>query len=164
VSLILVTAANAPYMERIAPYLHSIQAFAWSFDRRVLVTVGCRVDMPSELEDIEAVPLPASQAVGHTGNWCIQQGCFLDVLGASDDDVLVFTDGDIVLQRPPVDDELAWKQPCWMHQFPVWPTACEAGSGTASMSSSSDGMSTRQPTVTSTRRSNDQAKAWMLCR
>jgi len=110
VSLILVTAANAPYMERIAPYLHSIQrhAGAHDFDRRVLVTVGCRVDMPAELASIEAVPLPASQAVGHTGNWCIQQGCFLDVLGASDDDVLVFTDGDIVLQRAPTGDELAW--------------------------------------------------------
>jgi len=108
VSLLLVTAANGSYLPRIAPYLHSIQACGGAFDRRVLVTVGCRVDMPPELPSIEAVPLPAAQAQGHTGNWCVQQGCFLDVLGADDDDVVVFTDGDVVLQREPTSDELAW--------------------------------------------------------
>jgi hypothetical protein len=107
-SLILVTAANGPYMVRIAPYLHTIAQHGQAFDRRVLVSVGCAVQMPDELGGIDTIPLPASLALGHTGNFCIQQGCFLDVLGATDDDVIVFTDGDVLMQRTPTVDELAW--------------------------------------------------------
>ena len=107
-SLILVTAANRDYMDRIAPYLGSIQEHGWGFGRRALITVGCRVEMPPELENIEAVPLPADRARGHTGIWCVQQGCFLEVLNCADDDVIVFTDGDVRMQRPLSDDELAW--------------------------------------------------------
>lgn len=113
-SLILVTAANRPYMDRIAPYLHTIAAYGGAFDRRVLVTVGCQVEMPAELSGtgfasaIEATPLPAAQAQGHTGNSCIQQGCFLEVLGAADNDVIVFTDGDVRMQRGLSDAEQAW--------------------------------------------------------
>lgn len=122
----LVTAANRPYMDRIAPYLHTIQEYGCYsedgneryFDRRILVTVGCQVEMPEELADIEAIPLPAALARGHTGNSCIQQGCFLDVLGADDSDVIVFTDGDIRMQRPPGADELAW-----MRAIPQWTVA-----------------------------------------
>lgn len=117
-SLLLVTAANRPYIERIAPYLHTMQEHGWAFDRRVLVTVGCQVEMPPELGAIEAIPLPAALAQGHTGNYCIQQGCHLDVLGCADDDVIVFTDGDVRMQRPPTDDELAW-----MRTIPSWTIA-----------------------------------------
>lgn len=106
--LILATGANASYIERITPYLHSIQRHAGSFDRRVLVTVGCKVEMPDELDMIEAIPLPAERALGHTGIWCIQQGCHLEVLSADDNDVVIFTDGDIVLQRGLTIDEVSW--------------------------------------------------------
>lgn len=106
--LLLVTAANRPYIDRITPYLHTIQAHGAAFDRRILVTVGCQVEMPPELEDIEAIPLPAALTRGHTGNFCIQQGCHLDVIGAADDDVIVFTDGDVRMQREPAANELAW--------------------------------------------------------
>jgi hypothetical protein len=107
-SLLLVTAANRPYMDRIAPYLHTIQQHGSDFDRRVLITVGCQVAMPAELSTIEAIPLPTAQALGHTGNFCIQQGCHLAALGADDDDVIVFTDGDVRMQRALTVDELAW--------------------------------------------------------
>lgn len=109
-TLLLVTAANAGYLPRIAPYLHSIQRHAspHDFDRRVLVTVGCRVELPPELPSLEAVPLPSADVWGHTGNWCVQQGCFLDVLGAEDDDIVCFTDGDVVMQRTPSGDEMSW--------------------------------------------------------
>lgn len=107
-TLILTTAANRPYMDRIAPYLHTIQEHGWRFDQCVLITVGCQVEMPPELNGIEAFPLPATQVRGHTGNFCIQQGCFLDVLGAAPDDVIIFTDGDVRMQRAPTDNELAW--------------------------------------------------------
>lgn len=107
-SLLLVTAANRGYIDRITPYLHTIQAHGAGFDRCILVTVGCQVEMPPELEDIETIPLPAVLARGHTGNFCIQQGCHLDVIGAADDDVIVFTDGDVRMQREPTADEIAW--------------------------------------------------------
>lgn len=106
--LILATAANDTYLPRIAPYLHTIERNGQAFDRRVLVTVGCKVEMPAELGSIEAIPLPADRALGHTGIWCVQQGCHLEVLDAADDDVVIFTDGDIQLQRGPNEDELAW--------------------------------------------------------
>jgi hypothetical protein len=107
-SLILITAANRPYMERIAPYLGTIQEYGAGFDRKVLISVGCVVEMPEALSSIAPIPLPAHLARGHTGNWCIQQGCFLDVLDCADDDVLVFTDGDIRMQRGPSEAELSW--------------------------------------------------------
>ncbi len=107
-NILLVTAANRAYMERITPYLHTIAQHGRTFDRRVLITVGCQVTMPEELDSIEAIPLPAAQAVGHAGNQCVQQGCFLDVLSAADDDVIVFTDGDVCMQREPCESELAW--------------------------------------------------------
>lgn len=107
-SLLLVTAANRSYIDRIAPYLHTIAAHGGAFDRRILVTVGCQVEMPEELGAIEAIPLPVALARGHTGNSCIQQGCHLDVLGCADDDVIVFTDGDVRMQRGPTANELAW--------------------------------------------------------
>lgn len=106
-SLLLVTAANRPYLERITPYLETVVENGAAFDRRILVSVGCRVEMP-EGSPIEPVALPAAQALGHTGNFCVQQGCFLEVLGAADDDVIVFTDGDIRMQGEPRADELAW--------------------------------------------------------
>jgi hypothetical protein len=107
-SLILVTAANRPYIERIAPYLATIQEHGEAFDRRVLISVGCIVEMPEALSSIAPIPLPAHLAQGHTGNFCIQQGCFLDVLDCADDDVIVFTDGDIRMQREPSEAELSW--------------------------------------------------------
>lgn len=109
-TLHLVTAANRPYIERITPYLYTLQAHGTRFGAQMtLITVGCKVDaVPDALSDFSFVPLPASEARGHTGNYCIQQGCFLDVLGAADDDVIIFTDGDIRLQRPPSADEVAW--------------------------------------------------------
>lgn len=106
--LILATAADKNYIERITPYLHTVAEHGAAFDRRVLVTVGCQVEMPEALGAIEAVGLPAVMILGHTGIFCVQQGCFLEVLGASDDDVIVFTDGDIRMQRPPSNAELAW--------------------------------------------------------
>ena len=116
--LYLVTAANRPYIGRIAPYLHTIQEHGGAFDRRVLVTVGCQVEMPGELPAIEAVPLPSARALGHTGNYCIQQGCFLEALDCADDAVVVFTDGDIRMQRAPTADELAT-----LRAIPPWTMA-----------------------------------------
>lgn len=104
----LVTAANKPYMEKIAPYLHSIQEHGGAFDRRVLITVGCQVGMPEALNNITPVSLPSASVQGHTGNYCVQQGCFLEALGTAADDVLIFTDGDIVMQRAPTVAELSW--------------------------------------------------------
>lgn len=117
--LMLVTAANGAYLARIAPYLATLQAHAGAFDRRVLVTVGCQVEMPGTLPHIEAAPLPAARALGHSGNWCVQQGCFLESLDAADDDVIVFTDGDIVMQRPPSTDEIAWMRAIPPHTVAV---------------------------------------------
>lgn len=118
-NLILATASDRAYMERITPYLHTIQAHGAAFDRRALITVGCRAEMPAELAAIEAIPLPAERALGHTGIWCVQQGCFLEVLGAADDDVIIFTDGDVALQRGPSDAELAWMRALPSHTVAV---------------------------------------------
>lgn len=120
----LVTAANRGYIDRITPYLHTIQEHGAAFDRRVLVTVGCKVEVPAELAAIESIALPAAQAVGHTGNQCVQQGCFLDTLECADDDVLVFTDGDIRMQRAPTEAELAM-----LGAIPPWTIALAWNAG-----------------------------------
>lgn len=112
-SLILVTTANRGYMERITPFLHTIQQHAGDFDARCLITAGCQVEMPVDLDTIAAYPLPTAAMGGHPGNGCIQHGAFLRALPGEPDDVIVLVDGDVRMQRAPTDDELAWMR--------VWP-------------------------------------------
>ncbi|MBI4601303.1 MAG: hypothetical protein HY721_05000 [Planctomycetes bacterium] len=105
--IVLGTGASASYLPRIVPYLESIEANGEGFEA-YLVCVGCPEDAPPrvELGRIQPVALARERARGEPGNSCVQHGAFLEVIPGTERDVVVFTDGDMVLQRPASPAEL----------------------------------------------------------
>jgi hypothetical protein len=102
----LITAANARYIMRIMPYLGSLSAN--SQIPATLVCVGNFISYP-HLPNINSVILPHSENYGAPSETeCPQHGAFLQVIDGPDDEVLIFTDGDIIMQRPFTEQELTW--------------------------------------------------------
>jgi len=105
----LITCSNARWLPRMRPYLETLASFSpWD---NILAGVHCRVPALF-LEDVlgvRAVELPAETLAGAPAETqSVQHGSWLPYVAGPDDEVVLFTDGDIVLQRRPTDDELAW--------------------------------------------------------
>lgn len=99
----LITACNEGYYRRMIPYLTSLNQH-WEL-AKTLVTVG--FDPEHCLTD--HVYLSRQQNVGAPYETeSPQHGAFLQVIDGPDDETLIFTDGDIVLQRPLTIAELTW--------------------------------------------------------
>lgn len=91
----LITACNEGYYRRMTPYLESLKRHL-DFEP-VLVTVG----FEPEYCPITHVHLTRAQNAGAPYETeSPQHGSFLQVIDGPDDETLIFTDGDIVLQRP----------------------------------------------------------------
>jgi hypothetical protein len=101
----IVTSANSGYIPRIKPYLESLSRHSQL--PTTLVCVGDFVFDP-HLPGIDAVTLPRSQNMGAPENECAQHGSFLAVVPGEPDEVVIYTDGDIILQRPFSQAELDW--------------------------------------------------------
>lgn len=98
----LITACNEGYYRRMTPYLDSLKRYL-DF-QATLVTVG----FEPEYCVIDHVHLTRIQNAGAPYETeSPQHGAFLQVIEGPDDEVLVFTDGDIVLQRPLTQIETA---------------------------------------------------------
>lgn len=99
----LVTGCNASYLPRMAPYLDSLRQFA---DYPVtLVGVGF---LPPAVPGIDTALMSKWQNAGAPHETeCIQHGSFLSVVDVPDDEVLIYTDGDFIQQRPMDDGEKA---------------------------------------------------------
>lgn len=98
----LITACNEGYYRRMTPYLDSLKRHL-DFER-VLVTVG----FEPEYCPIDHVHLTRIQNAGAPYETeSPQHGAFLQVIAGPDDETLIFTDGDIVLQRPLSQAEIA---------------------------------------------------------
>jgi hypothetical protein len=98
--------ANEPYIPRIRPYLESLERHLKGAPiTPVLVAVDTapRWELPVMCVSQDTAALPYAPPLSH-----LQAGGFLDALPGGDDDVIVFTDGDIVMQRPPTAVEVAW--------------------------------------------------------
>jgi hypothetical protein len=98
------TAANAAYMPKMTAYLSSVNANS-NFDRFILIYVG---DEPlPEIDNVEVFRLPHSVIRAWNVNACVQHGDWLNAEGleVSDTDTVVFTDGDMYLQRGMNDNE-----------------------------------------------------------
>ena len=104
--VILATGATREYLSKSAGYLASIEQHGGGFDARYLVSVGCALEPDSVPDSITPVGLPQTMAKeGLRGN--VQYGAFLPVLPGDADDTIVYTDGDMRLQRPLSDGERA---------------------------------------------------------
>lgn len=101
--IILATGANASYMPKITAYLNSIKLNS-NFDRNILIYVG-NEQLP-EL-NIECYRLRQEAIGAPAQNACVQHGDWLnaDGLQLEESDVVVFTDGDMFVQRGMSDKE-----------------------------------------------------------
>lgn len=102
----LLTHATRQWLPRTAPYLESLCAH--SPFRHTLLTVDC--DAPAEFVErfpgLQAVRVPVvAGAPEYSAS--LQHGAFLDYVGGASDDVLIYTDADIIMQRAPSAAELA---------------------------------------------------------
>jgi hypothetical protein len=107
--IVLATGTNADFVERIIPYLESLEMHAEGLEPYV-VCVDCDINWRTgrRFERVLARHLGSEDAYGHPGNWCLQHGAFLKAIPGNKDDVILFTDGDVVLQRFPSIEELEW--------------------------------------------------------
>lgn len=118
----LITASNERYFPRIQAYLESLNEN--SQIQPVLVCVGERL-YDHGLPCVDTVQLPRALNLGAPQETeCPQHGSFLQVVDGEPDEVLIFTDGDIILQRPFSDDEMQWST-----SLPTDTVACGYNSG-----------------------------------
>jgi len=106
--LILATGSDLNYLSKMRPYLKSIESNS-NFDKNILVFVG-EDDMQLPFKNIDIVNLPVGRIQSLNSNKCVQHGDFLNSPAfdsmTEDDDVIIYTDGDIILQRNLSEDEI----------------------------------------------------------
>lgn len=105
----IVTASNQRYLPRIKPYLQSLESF--SPLENILIGVGCKpfAEYMQDVPHITEIELPSELNDGSPNETqSPQHGAFLSVFEGGDKDVIIFTDGDIKLQRRMSMPELAW--------------------------------------------------------
>ena len=107
--LILATGSDLNYMTKMRPYLKSIEQNS-NFDNNVLVFVGDGEGLSIPFKTIDIATLSISDVQALNNNKCVQHGDFLNSNHfnsiTEDDDVIFYTDGDIILQRNMTDEEL----------------------------------------------------------
>jgi len=104
--IILATAATENYLGKIQPYLESINNKS-NFDKNILITLDCTATYPN-LSNIECAFFDNGKVVNKNPNNCLQHGEFLkcDIFNSfNDNDIICFTDGDIILQRGLTESE-----------------------------------------------------------
>jgi hypothetical protein len=106
--IILATGSDLNYLSKMRPYLESIETNS-NFDTNVLVFVG-EDEMELPFNNIDIVNLPIGRIQSLNSNKCVQHGDFLNSPAfdsmTDDDDIIIYTDGDIILQRNLSDEEI----------------------------------------------------------
>jgi hypothetical protein len=106
--IILATGSDLNYLSKMRPYLKSIESNS-NFDKNILVYVG-EDEMSLPYKNIDVVNLPVNDIQSLNSNKCVQHGDFLNSESfnsiTEDDDVIIYTDGDIILQRNLSNDEV----------------------------------------------------------
>ena len=98
--LILATGSDGRYLNKIKPYLNSIDVNS-NFDLNLLIYLG---DNQIVIDNnLKVLNLLSSNYIHRNSINCTQHGEFIKAEGfddiVGDDDVIVFTDGDMILQR-----------------------------------------------------------------
>lgn len=108
--IILATGSDLNYLSKMRPYLKSIESNS-NFDKNILVYVG-EDEMSLPYKNVDVVNLPVNNIQSLNSNKCVQHGDFLNSESfnsiTEDDDVIIYTDGDIILQRNLSDDEVSF--------------------------------------------------------
>lgn len=105
--VILATGTDGGYYPRITNYLHSAQIHP-GFDRYALVCLDFEPDNEAVrwMKPWEPAMATSEKVEAMNPNRCLQHGAFVQFLGADDDDVILFTDGDVRIQRMPWPQEM----------------------------------------------------------
>lgn len=98
----LITGSDFNYYHKIIPYLDSVSTY--SNFKNTLLTIG--FNRQSLYHNINYHFVPLSAFTDITTNPCVQAGEWLDHYKLQDDDIVIFTDGDIRMQRAVTEDEL----------------------------------------------------------
>lgn len=108
--IILATGSDLNYLSKMRPYLKSIESNS-NFDKNILVFVG-EDEMELPYKNIDVARLPVSNIQSLNMNKCVQHGDFLNSPEfdsmTNDDDVIIYTDGDIILQRNITEEEITF--------------------------------------------------------
>lgn len=105
----LLTGSNRRWLPRMRPYLASLANYS-PFDN-VLLGVDCAVPplFVEELLGVRVIELPAAVLDGSPDlSQSVQHGSWLPYVDGPDDEVVIFTDGDIEMQRRPLEAEIEW--------------------------------------------------------
>ena len=103
----LISGFNKAYLEKSEPYMMTMNAN--SNVNNVIVTLDFDVDdsYKNKFSSIRFVKVNSSQIKSRNPNTCMQHGGFLIALDfVNEDDILIFTDTDINVQRPFSESEL----------------------------------------------------------
>ena len=103
----LVTGTNEPFWEEAEKYVKTINAN--SNVQNVLVTLDFDVNEGEreKYKEVKFVRLNSQLVESPNPNYCLQHGAFLQVLDfVSEEDIIIFTDADIKLQRPFNENEI----------------------------------------------------------
>lgn len=104
----LVTGTTQNYVPKMVPYLKTVDKNS-NFDENLLVCVDFKSKLENNSKNITTIFLPKEKIQAKSDNGCIQYGEFLSHSffdQVSDDDIICFTDGDIIMQRSLTDDEM----------------------------------------------------------
>ena len=105
----IVTGTNEPFWPQAENYIKTINAN--SNLSNILVTLDFDVSQKDQekYNTVQFVRLNSEQVKSPNPNNCLQHGAFLSVLNfLSDEDIIIFTDADIKLQRPFREDEISF--------------------------------------------------------
>jgi hypothetical protein len=112
----LITGSDERYLPKMEMFLRSVDLNATIPSYLVEVEFAAKLS----LENVITVPITAEQNRGSpVESRCIQHGSFLNVIDCDFNDTLIYTDGDMVMQRPFTDDELEW-----LEMLPINVVAC----------------------------------------
>lgn len=99
--VILVTSANGPYMPKMRPYLNDLQARLNPEIFAVVMMVDCGPpEWAGDVPRVEFIPITAAANAGTSESTSVEHGSFLNMINADDDDLIIYTNGDVRLQRP----------------------------------------------------------------
>lgn len=99
----LMTGSDENYYDKIYPYLETLNKY--SPFKNILLTVGFH--RSTELDNVYSYYIPKDALTDITTNPCVQAGEFLKYCKfLNDDDIIIFTDGDIRLQREFTPEEI----------------------------------------------------------
>lgn len=102
----LLTASNERYYPRIKPYLESLKRHC-----NIPFSLVCTDSAPYPDKKVNQLKISKAQNEGAPKETeSPQHGSFWQVIKSNDDDVIVFTDGDLIMQRPFTAAEMAWAE------------------------------------------------------